>query len=92
MYAFAREWWLHADSKPVTRSENVGVRKTIIVDLTSGSGRGGLPDTKSGWVRLKPYNQTLAWDRAPTVLHCLSLCLNTIQYCVVTCMAIELRP
>ena len=70
----------------------------------SGS-RSGSPDTNSGWgggggggggfavsVRLKPYYQTSAWDRAPTVLHCLSLCLNTTQYCVVTCRSVESRP
>ena len=52
-----------------------------------GGGRGGLPDTKSGWhwgvvavsVRLKPYYQTSAWDGAPTVLHCLSLCLTVLR-------------
>ena len=57
-----------------------------------GGGRGGLPDTKSGrGGGVKPYNQTSArdnivisasaWDGAPTVLQCFSLCLNTILRC-----------
>ena len=58
------------------------------VDLTSGR-RPRWVARYSGWgggslsVRLKPYYQTSAWDGAATVLHCLSLCLNTIQYRIV---------
>ena len=71
--------------RPVARSGNGGVRKKVNVDLTSGrwprwvaryeKWRGG------GGGGFKPYNQTSAWDGAPTVLQCFSLCLNTILRC-----------
>ena len=62
------------------------------MDLTSGRwprwvaryerGRGGGGGPGGGVavnVRLKPYYQTSAWDGAPTVLHCLSLCLTVLR-------------
>ena len=54
----------------------------INVDLTSGRWpRWVARYEKWGGGRFKPYNQTSAWDGAPTVLQCLSLCLNTILRC-----------
>ena len=70
-----------------------GVRKTIIVDLTSGQQprwvaryekwMGGGGGGGGGGCCECPLEtilyQTSTWDGTPTVLHCLSLCLTVLR-------------
>ena len=47
----------------------------IDVDLTWAVPEVGCPKMVGGGGGVKPYNQTSAWDGAPTVLQCFTICL-----------------